>query len=221
MNDTIRLMLVEDNEDYRNGIVFVMDNMPGIEVISQYGTAEFALRNLQEAAEESLPDIILLDINLPGMSGLDAIPLIKQQASQVKIIVLTQSDEEADVLYAIRMGAAGYLLKSASNKVLTDGIKLVHSGGATLDQNLARFILKTIRQEKPPATPEINLSERELSVLTLIAEGQLQKQISSSLDIRAGTVNEYIRRIYNKLNVQNAPAAVAKAYRSGILPADE
>jgi DNA-binding NarL/FixJ family response regulator len=218
MNDTIRLMLVEDNEDYRNGIVFVMDNMPGIDVISQYGTAEFALRNLQEAAEESLPDIILLDINLPGMSGLDAIPLIKQQAPQVKIVVLTQSDEEADVLYAIRMGAAGYLLKSASNKVLTDGIKLVHSGGATLDQNLAKFILNTIRQEKPPATPEINLSERELSVLTLIAEGQLQKQISSSLDISAGTVNEYIRRIYNKLNVQNAPAAVAKAYRSGILP---
>src|SRR6056297_678314 len=109
--NTIRLMLIEDSEDYRNSIVRVLGRKPGMEVISQYGTAEIALQNLEEWTEDDLPDIILLDLNLPGMSGLDAIPLIRQQAADVKIIILTQSDKEADVLRAIRLGASGYLLK--------------------------------------------------------------------------------------------------------------
>jgi DNA-binding NarL/FixJ family response regulator len=214
-------MLIEDSEDFREGIVCVLDETPNIKVASQYGTAEMALRNLQETAKEKLPDIILLDLNLPGMSGLDALPLIKQKAPETKIIILTQSDREADVLRAIRLGASGYLLKSASLDSLIDGIELVYSGGATLDANLARFILNALSGKQPEATPAGTLSKREREVLTLIAEGQARKQIADQLNIGDNTVKEYIHNIYSKLDVQNAPEAVAKAYRSGILPSGE
>jgi DNA-binding NarL/FixJ family response regulator len=221
MKNTIRLMLIEDSEDYRKGIVCALDGNPDIKVISQYATAEIALRNLREAAGENLPNIILLDLNLPGMSGLEAVPLIKQQAPDIKIIILTQSDKEADVLSAICLGASGYLLKSTSISSLIDGIELVHSGGATMDKKLARLILNTLSERLPKVLPEVPLSKRETEVLTLIAEGCAQKQIASRLDISKYTVSEYIHNIYTKLEVQNAPAAVAKAYRSGILPAEE
>ncbi|HKL22637.1 MAG TPA: response regulator transcription factor [Tichowtungia sp.] len=219
--NTIRLMLIEDSEDYRNSIVRVLGRKPGMEVISQYGTAEIALQNLEEWTEDDLPDIILLDLNLPGMSGLDAIPLIRQQAADVKIIILTQSDKEADVLRAIRLGASGYLLKSASIHSLTDEIELVHSGKATLDSNLAKFILNTASHGPPELNPEAKLSKRELDVLTLIAEGEAQKQIASRLNISIYTVKEHIHHIFSKLEAQNAPAAVSKAYRFGILPTEK
>jgi DNA-binding NarL/FixJ family response regulator len=221
MKNSIQLMLIEDSEDYRKGIICALDGNPGIKVISQYGTAEIALRNLRETAEKNLPDIILLDLNLPGMSGLEAVPLIRQQAPDAKIIILTQSDKEADVLSAIRLGASGYLLKSSSISSLIEGIELVHSGGATLDKTLAGFILNTLSERLPEVTLDTPLSKREIEVLALIAEGESQKQIASRLDISTYTVSEYIHNIYGKLKVQNAPAAVAKAYRSGILPADE
>lgn len=214
-------MLIEDSEVYRKGVVCALDGNPDIQVVSQYGTAEIALRNLQETAEKNLPDIILLNLNLPGMSGLDAVPLIKQQAPTVKIIILTQSDKETDVLNAIRLGASGCLLKSSSISSLTEGIELVHSGGATLDTHLAGFILNALSERLPEVTPDVPLSKRETEVLTLIAKGQSQKQIASQLDISTHTVSEYIHNIYSKLEVQNAPAAVAKAYRSGIFPAEE
>ena len=216
MKNRIRITLIEDNENYRKGIVSMLDRKPGMEVISQYGTAEFALRSLQEMPKENLPDIILLDLNLPGISGLEAVPLIREQAPNVKIIILTQSDKEADVLRAIRMGAAGYLLKSASSKELTEGIELVHSGGATLDKNLAGFILNTLSERLPEAVPRVQLSKREMAVLKLIAEGQAQEEIASRLKISTHNVSETIQNIYTKLDVQNAPAAIAKAYRSGI-----
>ena len=214
-------MLIEDHEKYRKGVVCALERKPNMEVVRQYGTAEIAVRDLKKMPEEDLPDIILLDLNLRGMSGLEALPLIRQNAPAVKIIILTQSDKDADVLRAIRLGASGYLLKSASVSSLIEGVELVHSGGATLDTHLAKFILNTISQRPPERAHGIEISKREMEVLALIAEGLLQKQIASRLDISAHTVNEHIQHIYSKLGVQNAPAAVAKAYRSGILPAEE
>lgn len=219
MKNMIRLMLIEDSENYRKVILCLLDDSPGLEVTSQYGTAEIALRDLKETSREDLPDIILLDLNLPGLSGLEALPLIKQQAPEVKIIILTQSDKEADVLRAIRLGASGYLLKPASVDTLIDGIELVHSGGATMDPKLARFILNALNEKLSEVTSETLLSKREEEVLILIAEGQTRKEIADQLNIGNDTVKCYLNRIYNKLEVQNAPAAVAKAYRSGILPA--
>ena len=221
MNRLIRLMLIEDNQNYRNSIVCALDETPDIDVTGQYGTAEAALRTLQKMPPQDLPGIILLDLNLLGMSGLDAIPLIKQQAPDVKIIILSQSDQEPDILSAICRGAAGYLLKSASLDAIIEGIELVHSGEAILDQHLAKFIFHTLSGRIPKAASATRLSKRERDVLILITEGLGQKQIASRLGISTHTVNEHFQKIYSKLDVQNAAAAVAKAYRFGILPPGE
>lgn len=214
MKDKLRVMLIEDSPAYRKGIAFALEEREDMELVSEFGTAEIALRSLDEAQ----PELILLDLNLPGMSGLDAIPLIKTKAPETDIIILTQSDKEADVLLAVERGAAGYLLKASSIDQLMKGILHVREGGATLDPNLARFILDTLQQKltKPASESNSNLSKRELEILTLIADGLAQKQIAAQLKISIYTVTEYIQNIYEKLKVPNAPAAVNKAHRLGL-----
>jgi DNA-binding NarL/FixJ family response regulator len=212
MTDKLRIMLIEDSAAYRKGIACALEAQPNMELISEFGTAEIALRKLGE----NPPDLILLDLNLPGMKGLDALPLIKAQAPESKVIILTQSDKEADVLQAIELGAAGYLLKASSIEQLVNGIHLVRDGGATLDPNLARFILDTLQQNLSQPSAKKHLSKRELEILTLIAEGLAQKQIAAELQISIYTVTEHIHNIYDKLNVPNAPAAVAKAFKTGL-----
>jgi DNA-binding NarL/FixJ family response regulator len=214
-------MLIEDSQNYRNSIVCALDERPEMEVAGQFGTAEAALLTLQKMNQQNLPNIILLDLNLLGMSGLDAIPMIKQQAPEVKIIILSQSDRKSDILSAICQGASGYLLKSASIDSIIDGILLVHSGGATLDAHLAKFILNTLSGRMPKAALKTRLSKRETDVLILITEGLGQKEIAAQLDISTHTVNGHIQNIYSKLEVQNSAAAVSKAYRFGILSPGE
>lgn len=221
MKSAIRVVLIEDSENYRRMVSYILHSNADIELTSQFGTVEIALQSLEGMAEDELPNIILLDLGLPGLSGLDAVPLIKRVAPDAKILILTQSDKEADVLKAIRLGASGYLLKFASADKILEAIQHVHSGGATLDQNLARFILNKLTKDLSVQAHDIALSKREMEVLTLVAEGLVQKEIGEKLDISKNTVREYIQNIYGKLNVQNAPAAIAKAYRFGILPAGE
>lgn len=217
MKKQIKIILVEDNLAYRKGITYTLDRNNEMELIGEFGAAEFALDSL---ADTPTPDILLLDLNLPGMSGLEAIPHFKEQIPKTKIIILTQSDKEADVIRAIRLGASGYLLKSTSIAQLIAGIQGVYEGGATLDPAVSQYILNTVQQKPVKTASENDLSARELEILKLIAEGQAQKMIASQLNISVHTVSEYINNIYSKLEVPNAPSAVSKAYESGILPTD-
>lgn len=215
MKKQIKLILVEDNLAYRKGISCALERSPDIELIAEFGASEFALNSIPKLPT---PDILLLDLNLPGISGLESIPLFQEQSPETKIIILTQSDKEVDVLHAIRIGASGYLLKSSSIAQLMTGIQDVHQGGATLDPSVSKFILNSLKQTPLKIATCPDLSKRELEVLTLIAEGMAQKMIASQLDISVYTVSEYIHNIYSKLGVPNAPSAVSKAYESGILP---
>jgi two-component system nitrate/nitrite response regulator NarL len=221
MKRKIRVMMIEDHPDYREGVSLALETETDIELLNTFGTAERALRSLQDMRERKEPDVVLLDLNLPGISGLEALPFFRSAIPDAKILVLTQSDLEADVLEAIRHGAAGYLLKSASLDKITDSIRTVMAGGASLDPNVASYILG-LMQKKPAKSPiNVTLSERETEVLVLLGDGLLKKEISDQLKISQPTVATHVRHIYEKLEVQNAPAAINKAYRAGILPLDD
>jgi DNA-binding NarL/FixJ family response regulator len=220
MDRKIRIMLIEDHASYRAAIIAILEQANNMEVHSQFGTAEIALRSLQPPITAPLPDVILLDLNLPGMSGLETIPWIRKYTPDVQIIILTRSDNTADIQRAISEGADGYLLKSATLEEITEGIETVANGGSSLDPDVARYILNTIRRKSIQTEPEKTLSTREMEILELLGEGLVKKEIADRLNISPPSVATYVRRIYEKLEVQNAASAINKAYRYGILPSD-
>ena len=220
MPKKIQVMLIEDHPEYREVIDLALKDEPDMELANQVGSAERALRVLQNRLNSDEPDLILLDLNLPGKSGLEALPLLRSCCPQAKIIVLTQSDAEADVLQAVHSGASGYLLKSSTVNQIVEAIRTVNEGGATLGSGVAKYILHTVQSQSPSVENQSALSPRELEILMLLGEGKLKKQIASELGISVSTVATYIRRVYEKLHVQNAPAAITQAYRSGILPVE-
>jgi len=221
MTDTIRITLVEDNRDYRDIITLTLGTESDIELISQFGTAEAALRELKAMPAGTTPDLILLDLRLPGMSGLEALPYFRVALPKAPIIVLTQSDHETDVLAAISRGAAGYLLKSSTLDKLTEGVHTVMTGGAALDVSIAGFIVKTLQSKLAPQEMNTVVTPRELEILTLLSDGLVKKEIADQLNISFATVDTHIRHIYKKFQVQNAPSAVRKAFNLGLFPAHD
>ena len=216
MKNNIRIMLVEDHPEYREVVEMALNKEPGMQLMSQFGTAERALRSMQNCPRTEIPDIILLDLKLPGMSGLDSIRWFKEYVPDSRIIILTQSEREADILQAIIRGASGYLLKYSSLNQFKEGIRTVSNGGATLDAGVAKFVLETLKSTLPQKKNNREITEREMEVLTLLAQGLVKKEIANQLGICTTTVVTHVAHIYDKLHVQNAPAAVAKAFHMGI-----
>lgn len=221
MEKPIQILLVEDNSEYRDVINLAIGRETDMEMLSQFGTAEKAIASLTEGSASARPDIVLLDLCLPGMSGLDAIPLILDQADGVKIIVLSQSDAQSDVMRAITLGVSGYLLKSSTSQQIKEAIRNVVNGYASIDPSIAKYLLKNLREKPSKSAVKQLLSKRELQVLELLADGDMKKEISDKLHISYSTVDAHVRHIYEKLNVRNAPAAVRTAYQMGIFPSDD
>lgn len=211
----VRVMLIEDSAEYRRIVCLALDDQPDMQLAGQFGTTEVALRSLASLPVEELPDVILLDLRLPGIGGIDAIPQIHAVAPVARIIVLSQSEASQDIFRAISAGVSGYLLKSASLAEIADGIRSVADGEASLDRHVARHILDTLRaRSRAPATV---LTDREREILSLLAEGLVKKEIAKRLRIGYGTVDTHVSHIYAKLDVANAPAAVSRAYQHGLL----
>ncbi|MFC5051550.1 response regulator [Rubritalea spongiae] len=217
MKTPIQIMLVEDNPEYRNVLKVAINRTPEMELVGTVGTAERAMQKLDPAEKTQAPDLILLDLVLPGLSGLDVIPWFKTNVPDTKIIILTQSENEADILLAITLGISGYLLKSSTIQQIKDGIHTVMNGGASLDPITAKFILSTLKKNSKTVHTDIPLTEREHEILGLLSQGLSKKEISTKLNISFFTVSTHIRHIYQKLEVPNAPAAVATALRKGWL----
>ena len=214
MPPSIQIILIEDSPDYRETISLASERETDIIVSAMFGTAEEAIHFLENT---SPPTLILLDLNLPGSSGVETIPLLTKIAPNTPIIALTQSDREADVLGVISAGASGYLLKDSTRQQIFDGIRIVVSGGSIIDPQVASYLFKSVKDPKKTIKLKNTLAARELEILELVAEGKAQKEISELLQISNNTVATYLRRIYEKLDVHNAPEAVAKAYQEGIL----
>lgn len=208
-------MLIEDSAEYRRIICLALDDQTDMQLAGQFGTSEVALRSLASLPDGELPDVILLDLRLPGLGGIDAISRIHAIAPAARIIVLSQSEASQDIFRAISAGVSGYLLKSASLTEIADGIRSVAAGEASLDRHVARHILDTLRARS--LAPATVLTDREREILSLLAEGLVKKEIAKRLRIGYGTVDTHVSHIYAKLNVTNAPAAVSRAYQHGLL----
>jgi DNA-binding NarL/FixJ family response regulator len=194
MEEPIKVMLVEDNREYRDVIDLALSRDQDLELMSEFVTAEIALRSVQ-GNQPKLPDVVLLDLRLPGMGGLEALPYFIESIPNAKVIILTQSDKEEEI---------------------KDGIRLVAAGGASLDRTVAKFVLNTLKTKLPQEEIAAALSERELEVLVLLSDGLVKKEICDQLGIGYSTVDTHVRHIYEKLNVRNAPSAVSKAFRLGL-----
>ena len=219
MKEKIVIMLVEDSAAYRKVIQRALGDEPYVKEILHFGTAEVALRSLNSRTRVE-PDVILLDLSLPGMSGLEAIPLFRETLDDARIIILTQSADEKDVVRAVSEGASGYLLKSSTAIQVKEAIEAVTCGGAALDDRISKYVLEALRDRSahmPSGAPNRDLSEREMETLRLLGEGLSRKEIAERLGVGNTTVVTYLNRIYLKLDVPNAPAAISKAYQTGLL----
>jgi DNA-binding NarL/FixJ family response regulator len=202
----IRLAVVEDNVAFRRGLTAFFELTPGLECVGMFATGEDALRELPAIA----PDVVLMDINLPGISGVAAARELKQLRPTTQILMLTIEDDSERVFAALRAGASGYLLKSATPGEIMDGIQLVARGGSPMSAVIARRVVESFHGASKSSVAKEDLTRREIDVLERIAHGKRVKEVAAELEISITTVQTYLRRIYEKLQVHSQAEAVAK-----------
>jgi len=203
---SIAVSIVEDDGPAREILSDWLRHAPGFRCVSQFGNAESALVKLQT----DKPSVVLMDINLPGMSGIECVRQLKPQLPNTQFVMLTVYEDTEHIFDALAVGASGYLLKQTPRDELLTAIKDVHAGGSPMTSNIARKIVQSFQRAVPQADESVNLSPREREVLELLACGYLYKEIADNLGITVATVVTYIRRIYEKLHVRSRAQAVAK-----------
>jgi len=214
--ETIRVLIVDDHDLFRTGLRNLLEEQ-GVHVLGEAASGTDAVRSVRENA----PDVVVMDLNMPGMGGVDATRHIASIAPLTRVVVLTISDEDADVMDAILAGACGYLLKDASIDELMAGIRAAARGESLISPGIAAKVLQRVRATS--AQPEIaeairsELSDREIEVLKLIANGKDNAVIAAELHISPKTVKNHISNILMKLQIDNRIQAAVYAVRSGIV----
>jgi len=205
----ITVSIVEDNDKLRGTLARLLDRSDGFRCLSQYGYAEDALKDLPQVR----PNVVLMDINLPGMNGVECVRQLKQLIPETQIMMLTVYEDTENIFNALAAGAGGYMLKRTSSKELLEAVQAVHSGGSPMTMHIARKVVQSFQRSAASVQTTENLSEREQQVLDLLSQGLIYKEISEKLGISYETVHTYIRRIYEKLQVRTRTEAVAKFLR--------
>jgi NarL family two-component system response regulator YdfI len=209
----IRILIVDDHNVVREGLWAMLE---AAEDLTPVGEARDGSAAVQLAAE-LVPDVVLMDLRMPGVGGIEAIQQIKAHNPEVEIVILTTYDDDELILRGLRAGARGYLLKDVERKVLFDSIRAAHRGELLLPSAVAEKVLTHLEDPAPAQTPDQVLSERELQVLALMAQGAANKQISARLGIAERTVKAHGTSIFTKLGAASRAEAVAIALRSGLL----
>jgi DNA-binding NarL/FixJ family response regulator len=210
MSKVIAVSIVDDQQDIRENIAGYVGGTNGFKCLSSYSSAEEALRHLAK----DKPDVLLMDINLGGMSGIECVQKLKPQIPETQIVMLTVFEDTEKIFSALKAGASGYLLKRMPPSKLLDAIREVNEGGSPMSAPIARKVVESLQTTKPQkADDTAELSPREREVLEGLAEGCAYKQIADKLGVSIHTVRNYIRRIYEKLHVRSSSQAVAKYYR--------
>ena len=205
----ITVSIVEDNDQLRGTLARVINRAEGFRCLSQYPDAEAAV----EALPRDQPDVVLMDINLPGMNGVECVRRLKQLAPDSLVIMLTVYEDTENIFNALAAGASGYLLKRTPRAEVLDAIREVHRGGSPMTTHIARKVVQSFQQTGASSQPTESLSPREQEVLDCLSKGFLYKEIADKLGIGYETVHTYIRRIYEKLQVRTRTEAVAKFLR--------
>jgi DNA-binding NarL/FixJ family response regulator len=211
MTEEIRLVVVDDHALFRRGLVGLLAEMPGFKVVGEAAGGDEAL----EIIDAQKPDVVLLDINMPNMSGIETVAALKSRGICSAVLMLTISQHEEDVLGAIRAGANGYLLKSSEPESLQETIRLVAAGKSVLAPEVTEQILRMVRNG--PVDSIHSLTEREVEILTFLARGLTTSQIAAELFISENTIKTHVRHILAKLEVNNRAEAVAKATHLGLV----
>ena len=205
----ITVSIVEDNDKLRGTLARLLDRSDGFRCLSQHANAEDALKGLPQVR----PNVVLMDINLPGMNGVECVRQLKPLIPETQILMLTVYEDTENIFNALAAGAGGYLLKRTSSKELLEAIQAVQGGGSPMTMHIARKVVQSLQQTSATAQPTENLSPREQEVLDYLSHGLLYKEISEKMGISYETVHTYIRRIYEKLQVRTRTEAVAKFLR--------
>jgi RNA polymerase sigma factor (sigma-70 family) len=205
----ITVSIVEDNDQLRGTLARVINRAEGFECLSQYANAEAALEDLPKER----PNVVLMDINLPGMNGVECVRRLKQVTPEILVVMLTVYEDTENIFNALAVGASGYLLKRTKSAELLEAIQEVVRGGSPMTTHIARKVVQSFQQSSASAQSTENLSPREQEVLDCLAKGFLYKEIAEKLGISYETVHTYIRRIYEKLQVRTRTEAVAKFLR--------
>ena len=206
--------IVEDNEQLRNTLARMISRAEGFQHLGDYGTAEAAL----EGIPKNVPNVVLMDINLPGMNGVECVRKLKLLAPATQVVMLTAYEDTENIFNSLAAGASGYLLKRSKSAEILEAIRDVQNGGSPMTTHIARKVVQSFQASASAAPaaaaePSEELSPREQEVLDLLSQGFMYKEISDKLGISFETVRTYIRRIYEKLHVRTRTEAVAKALR--------
>jgi DNA-binding NarL/FixJ family response regulator len=205
----IKVALVEDDAKLRETLKRFLAGQPGFLCAGAYPNAETALERIPHDG----PDVVLMDINLPGMDGIECVARLRRALPAMKIIMLTVFEEGDQVFKALAAGAFGYLVKSSRPAKILEAIREVHAGGSPMSGNIARKVVQSFQANLTARSETDSLSERELQVLQALSRGHTYKQIAADLGISLGTVRTYIQRIYEKLHVHSHAEAVMKLAR--------
>ena len=206
---SISIAIVEDLDVIRNGLKDFISLSTDFLIVGSYKSGEEALQKLPDTK----PDIVIMDINLPGMNGIECIRQVKDKSPGTQFMMFTVYENDEKVFEALKAGASGYLLKNTGLLQIAESVKELHEGGSPMSANIARKMVNLVRGDADKKTPFLDLlSPREKEILQLLAKGLLYKEIAEQLTITTGTVRIHIHKIYEKLHVQNRTEAINKAF---------
>jgi len=206
---SISIAIVEDLDEVRDGLKNFISLSTEFIVVGAFKTGEEALANLPQIT----PDIVIMDINLPGMNGIECIRQVKDKSPGTQFMMFTVYENDEKVFEALKAGASGYLLKNTGLLQIAESLKELRDGGSPMSANIARKLVNLFRDNDKKASPMDILSNRENEILQLLSKGLLYKEIADQLQITTGTVRQHIHNIYDKLHVQNRTEAINKAFR--------
>ncbi len=210
---SIEVVVIEDQDQTRDGLATLIDGTPGLRMCGAYASMERALA----AIGTSEPDVALCDIQLPGMSGIEGVRLLRERMPSLQILMLTVFADNEHVFEAICAGASGYLLKDTPPTRLVEAISELHAGGAPMSPEIARKVVTMFSRVAPPKRDDTKLTAREEEILKLLAEGHSYKTAARELSLSIDTIRFHIRHIYQKLHVHSKSEAVLLALRQGIV----